>query len=184
MYKFLYDSFAERWYREGGTIYFYSDPHFADEEMVHLRKNYIGDEEQVKSINRICGKKDTLIILGDVGDIEYVKRLRAAYKVLIMGNHDVGASKYRGVFDEVYEGMVFISPKLVLSHEPVNVPFAFNIHGHDHSGELAGPTHMNLCAERTGYKPLSLKAICTSGFLKNIPDIHRAAIDKASHRTE
>lgn len=182
MEKFLYNSFAKRWYGEGGTIYFYSDPHFADEEMVYLRKDYIGDEAQIKSINSVCGKRDTLIILGDIGDISFIPKLRAAYKVLVMGNHDAGASKYEGVFDEVYEGVLMISPKLVLSHEPIDFPFAFNIHGHDHSNWYKGTNHLNVCAELIGYKPISLKSICTSGALKDIPDIHRVTIDKASSR--
>ena len=50
MEKHLYDIFANKYYR-GGTIYFYSDPHFGDEEMKYIRKNYIGDEEQIKRIN-------------------------------------------------------------------------------------------------------------------------------------
>jgi calcineurin-like phosphoesterase family protein len=116
------------------------------------------------------------------------------YKVLIMGNHDAGASNYKRkieeisyfnsddmtqqdaerfkingldmilypdrikelldknkliadkylkkrqednkLFDEVYEGPLIISDKIILSHEPIEncPPFLFNIHGHDHSG--------------------------------------------------
>ena len=98
MYKHLYEVF-KHWYSTDGVnqnnIWFYSDPHFADEEMKHLLKNYIGDEEQIKRINSKAGKKDTLVILGDIGDIEWVKKLKAGYKVLIMGNHDKGASNYK-----------------------------------------------------------------------------------------
>lgn len=179
MNRNLYDIFAEHWYQQG-TVYFYSDPHFADEEMIYLRKNYIGDEEQIKSINSICGKRDTLVILGDIGDVECVKKLRAGHKVLIMGNHDGGASKYKGIFDEVYEGILMISPKLILSHEPVDFPYAFNIHGHDHSNRSNKENHFNVCAEHINYRPVSLKSICTSGALKNIPNIHRVTIDEAS----
>ena len=62
--------------------------------MVHLRKNYIGDEEQIKRINSKIGKYDTLVVLGDVGDIEWVRKIRG-YKVLVMCNHDAGATKYK-----------------------------------------------------------------------------------------
>lgn len=55
------------------------------------------DQMQIDNINKKCTKRDTLIILGDVGDIECVKRLKAGYKVLIMGNHDKGASNYKRV---------------------------------------------------------------------------------------
>ena len=36
------------------------------------------EQEQIKNINSMCGRKDTLIILGDVGNIDCVRRLRAA----------------------------------------------------------------------------------------------------------
>jgi calcineurin-like phosphoesterase family protein len=95
MNKYLYDDLAARWYR-GGRIYFYSDPHFSDPEMVLLRTNYVGDEEQVRRINSKIGKKDTLIVLGDVGNPEWIKKIRG-YKVLIKGNHDGGNSNYQRV---------------------------------------------------------------------------------------
>ena len=180
--RWLYDSFAERWYRPGGTVWLYSDPHFADDEMKYLRKDYIGDDDQVKHINKVCGKYDTLIILGDIGDKEYVRKLKAGYKVLVMGNHDEGAENFKGYFDEIYEGAVIVGPKLILSHEPVDFPYALNIHGHDHSGWASDSRVTNLCAEWIDYTPVNLRWICESGALKKIPDIHRETIDKAIAR--
>lgn len=180
MYKHLYDCF-KHWYH-GGTIYFYSDPHFADEEMKYIRKNYIGDEEQVKRIRARVGKNDTLVILGDVGDKEWLKKLRG-YKVLILGNHDAGATTYEGYVDEVYEGALMISDKIMLSHEPIEFPYALNLHGHDHSGwEKMSTPHVNVCAEHINYTPISLKSIIESGILKDIPSIHRETIDRATER--
>lgn len=102
-----------------------------------------------------------------------------------MGNHDKGASKYTSLFDEVYEGPLFISPKLLLSHEPINYPYALNIHGHDHSRWTeTNLLKLNLCAELINYTPVSLKEIVKSGKLKDIPDIHRATIDEAIKRKE
>lgn len=197
MYKGLYDIF-KHWYK-GGRIFLYSDPHFADEEMKRLRKNYISDEEQIKRINKLVGKNDTIIFLGDIGDVECVKKIRG-YKVLIMGNHDKGASNYKRVvtvsnvpewsyadnrlFDEVYEGILTISDKIILSHEPIeNLPeFLFNIHGHDHSGSFLGKNYLNVCAENIDYTPVALNDILFSGKLKDIESIHRATIDKAIDR--
>lgn len=182
MDKWLYEKFSD-WFH-GGTIYFYSDPHFSDEEMKYLRKDYIGDEEQIKRINSRVGKKDTLVILGDVGDKEWVRKLKG-YKVLVMGNHDAGATTYKPYFDEVYEGALFISPKIVLTHEPIEYPYALNIHGHDHSHwECQDDLHWNMCAEHIGYTPISIQEIIKSGRLKNIPDIHRATVDRATERKE
>ena len=93
----LYETLAERWIRPGGTVWIYSDTHFSEDGMKHLRKNYIGDNEQVKAINSKVGKNDTIIFLGDVGNLELVKKIRG-YKVLIMGNHEKGASNYRRTY--------------------------------------------------------------------------------------
>ena len=106
MYKSLYDCFAH-WFKNGrGQVYFYSDPHFSDEEMKHLRANYIGDEEQVRRINAKIGKYDTLVILGDVGNTDWVRKIRGR-KVLVMGNHDSGASKYKRIRQKVENNSEF-----------------------------------------------------------------------------
>lgn len=208
MYKGLYDQFAH-WFHEGkGQVYFYSDPHFADEEMKYIRKNYIGDEEQIKRINSKIGKYDTLVILGDIGDVEWVKKIRG-YKVLVMGNHDAGASNYKRIkqdidiidgdgnwkqsisfcdnhlFDEVYEGALIVSEKLILSHEPIDFSYALNIHGHDHSmWSKSDDMHWNVCAEHINYTPICLKHIIESGRLKSIPTIHRVTIDSATAKSK
>lgn len=204
MKKTLYQPFIY-WYTNNppheNNIWLYSDPHFNDDEMKYLRKNYIGDEEQIKRINSKVGKNDTIVFLGDIGDISFIPKIKGGRKVLIKGNHDVGTSKYlrkyytetellkppyisnNGLFDEVYEGILAISSKMILSHEPIDIAFALNIHGHDHSNERAEDLfHMNLCAEHINYTPISIFEIIKSGKLRNIPSIHRIAIDKAIQR--
>ena len=179
MTKHLYDCFSH-WYR-GGQIYVYSDPHFNDDEMVYIRKDYISDEAQVRRINSKIGKNDTLIILGDVGDIEFIKRIRG-YKVLITGNHDKGESVYKGIFNEVYTGALTINDKVILSHEPLILPKCFyNIHGHDHSNKINANDglHLNVCAENIDYAPISLNKLIKDGTFNNVPNIHRNAINKA-----
>ena len=153
----LYDIF-KKW-SEKGSVYIYSDPHFSDLESFEFRKANnklpenvecveVLDYYQIQSINKVVSKNDTLIILGDVGDIEKIKKLKAGYKVLLLGNHDRGAGYYKrkliketssmwieGVqhkfetlvpnetdnklFDEVYSGPLMISDKIILSHEPI-----------------------------------------------------------------
>ena len=98
MIQGLYDIFAH-WHVQG-TVWLYSDPHFGDKELAAGVVNRPSDEEQVKMINSKVGKKDTLIILGDVGDIECAKKLKG-YKILIAGNHDAGLTNYKEVFTEV-----------------------------------------------------------------------------------
>jgi len=101
MIKNLYDEIAKRWYREGGTIWFYSDPHFNDPESAHFRKNYPGDDEQVRRINSKVGKNDTIVFLGDIGDVSYIKKIKG-YKVLILGNHDKGETYYKRTITETF----------------------------------------------------------------------------------
>ena len=229
----IYEMF-QHWGKQ--TVWIYSDPHFGDEDLAS-KINRPSDEEQIKMINSCVGKKDTLIILGDVGDIECVRKLRAGYKVLIMGNHDAGITNYQRkdfheeyngdeyskqeamadmakkypncklsvyeahswdeklsaivkkwhiyadnmLFDEVYEGALIIGEKLILSHEPVEIPWLYNIHGHDHSGYLR-TGHTNVCSDVIGYKPINFNQWLKEGHMSRIQTIHRACIDNAIER--
>ena len=215
------------------TVWIYSDPHFSDEDLECGIKNRPSDEEQIKNINSCAGRKDTLIVLGDVGNIECVRRLRAARKILIMGNHDLGRTNYERkiekkifdqdeytkeqvmeemktlfpnwkisieeswefhspfkrwiayadnmLFDEVYEGALIVGEKLILSHEPVEIPWLYNIHGHDHAGKKR-KNHLNVCSDVIGYEPVNLTQKLKSGLMSAITTIHRATIDSATER--
>ena len=92
MIKGLYKPF-EHWGEN--TCWIISDTHFDDPDLIYPYPDRPTAAEQVKLINSKVGKNDTLIILGDVGNVEWVKQLRG-YKVLVMGNHDAGASNYLG----------------------------------------------------------------------------------------
>ena len=113
MIKCLYDTLYKKWMIDDGALWVLSDTHFSDFDAYSFRgllnlpidtfysneefEDDIKrlDEEQIKRINTLVGKKDTLIILGDVGNIECVKKLKTRYKILILGNHDKGASNYK-----------------------------------------------------------------------------------------
>lgn len=139
--------------------------------------------EQIAKINKKVHKGDTLIILGDIGNPEYTKRIKAGYKVLIAGNHDAGLSNYEDYFDEVYGGPLFIGEKILLSHEPIDIPFALNIHGHTHARVGYGfhdLNHFNVCSNTVGFEPQNLSEIIKAGFLKRVETIYRLTIDKAS----
>lgn len=218
-------------WHEQGTLWIYSDPHFNDPDLKKGIDRPSADE-LVQKINSKVGRKDTIIILGDICDIEYAKKIRG-YKVLIMGNHDAGRTNYERcwwkewfdkskfqkdeallemqkmypgcrytisegyqfhspfeywevkadnmLFDEVYEGPLMIGEKLILSHEPVDVPWAFNIHGHDHVGHKR-KNHMNVCADVIGYVPVNMNQFMKSGAMAHVETIHRDTIDKATER--
>jgi calcineurin-like phosphoesterase family protein len=227
----LYKIF-DHWHQEG-TLWIVSDFHFGDSDLEMGIHNRPSAAEIVQRINAKCGRKDTLICLGDVGDVEYVKLLRAKRKILICGNHDAGRTNYERcqwvkrfnkskfqqdeallemkrlypncrytisegcqlyspfeywevvadnmLFDEVYDGPLMIAEKLILSHEPVDVPWAYNIHGHDHQGHKR-KNHTNVCVDVTGYQPINMNQWMKSGAMAYVETIHRDTIDKATER--
>ena len=91
----LYDMFNFMWSKYQ-TIHLISDTHFDDEELYIGTKKIerANSDEYVRLINSKVGRKDLLIHLGDCGNLEQIAKIRAD-KVLIMGNHDTGATKYK-----------------------------------------------------------------------------------------
>ena len=228
----LYKIF-DYWHQEG-TLWIFSDPHFGDSDLEMGVRNRPSAAEIVQRINAKCGRKDTLICLGDVGDVEYVKLLRAKRKILICGNHDAGRTNYERqvitqlfskvlytkeqalecmktmypncrynieerkqldsffeisadnmLFDEVYEGPLMIAEKLILSHEPVDVPWAFNIHGHIHDSKHKNDKrHFNVCSDAIGYVPINMNQWMKSGAMAHVETIHRQTINIADARAK
>ena len=233
----VYDTFNDKW--DGQTAWIIADTHFGDKELRAGFPDRPTDEELVKMINSCAGRTDVLILLGDVGDIKYIQQLRAGYKILICGNHDLGASRYKRktelkmydsnltleevskkiiedypkydrkiinngflcdinypghyfwecyidnhLFDEVYTGPLMIGEKLILSHEPVDVSWAYNIHGHIHDLKHKNDNyHLNVCADVLGYRPINLNSFLSkSGALSKVETLHRQTIDKATSR--
>ena len=182
MISSLYPIF-QKW-SKNGSVYIISDLHFEDSDCKLMDKNWISPEEQIQILNARVHKSDTLIVLGDIGNIEWAKKLKAGYKVLICGNHDAGVENYNKIFDEVYTGPLMISEKIILSHEPIEgLKWCFNIHGHDHNKYNKGDKyHLNMAANVCGYKPISLGELIKSGALAHIDSIHRITIDGAIER--
>ena len=223
----LYKCF-NHWHAEG-TTWLYSDPHFNDPDILAGVKNPMSADDQIKMINSKVGRKDIFICLGDVCDVSYVKKIRAQYKILIMGNHDSGRSNYERqvitqqffksqytkqqvldltkalfpnykysidesdeivweitadnlLFDEVYEGPVMLGEKLILSHEPIDVSWAYNIHGHDHAGWNKRKNSLNVCANIINYTPINFNQWMKGGHLSHIETLHRSTIDTATER--
>ena len=246
----LYEKF-QHW-SDGGSVWIYSDPHFDDSDCTYMDPRWPAPAVQIDIINSLVHKGDTLIILGDIGNVEYIKQLKPAYKVLITGNHDAGTSKYKkticheikeiniectdneqyikdidieesifrknlfekypyakiyinekfdfyapfhyfyatvdnNLFDEVYDGPLFIGDKILLSHEPIELGFGLNIHGHTHDRPPFGLhdlNHFNVCSNCVDFKPINLKDIINSGYLKRVETIHRITINKASEHSK
>ena len=84
--------------------------------------------------------------------------------------------------DEVYNGPLIIGPKLILSHEPIEIDGIFNIHGHTHS--LTSPTNkdLNACSMNIDYIPINLNQLMKHGLTSKVDSIHRITIDNATAR--
>ena len=99
------------------------------------------------------------------------------------------------LFDEIYDGPLFISDKILLSHERIDLPFCINIHGHEHCAEswfdlvgiqtvigMVQTASFNIASDVVGFKPIRLDEIISKYPLKNVPNIHRITIDNASRK--
>lgn len=228
--RLVYECISGYWH-VCDVIWIYSDPHFNDSDCKIMDPNWISADEQIKRINSKVGKKDMLVILGDVGDVECVRKLNG-YKVLITGNHDKGRTTYQKrsatidlkefnnlsgddlvaaiknkypwahnvvydkyyntatfdncLFDEVFDGPLFINPTTVLSHEKIYLPFGLNIHGHDHNGNVVEKedgvwARVNVCSNLNNFEPQRLDDImCNCSCMS----IHDLAIEKAKAKKE
>ena len=126
------------------------------------------------------GKRDSLLLLGDIAFNEYwLKRLdeiKCAKKTLILGNHDTEKLPMKLVcnhYDVVHS--LYSKRNSWFSHCPIH-PDHFrgkelNIHGHlhddiilDYTDFVAMPDkrYFNACVEHTNYKPISYADIVES----------------------
>lgn len=183
MISMLYEPFR-RW-TENGSVLILSDLHLADPDCKKMDPNWISPDAQIDIVNKSIRGGDTFVCLGDVGDPEIARKIKAKRKVLLLGNHDK-ACDYRDIFDEIYDGPLMIAEKIMLSHEPVQgLKWCVNIHGHDHSGcesGWSGCKHLNLAANVCGYRPVNLGALIKNGLVSDIQSIHRITIDGATER--
>lgn len=184
MINSLYPVF--RHWSDGGAVWLISDTHFDDPDCEYMNPDWPHPMKLVNRISKKVGRLDTLIHLGDVGDPQYMRHIHCKRKVLITGNHDAGASKYEPWFNEIYTGPLVIADKIILSHEPVDVPWAVNIHGHCHCRDNPFEydlwecvTGFNACADVINFTPVNLGQLIKDGIMANIPHIHRLTIDQA-----
>lgn len=184
MIQSLYEPFKH--WSDGGSIWLISDPHFEDTDTKLMNPNWIDVNEHIKIINNMVYKNDTLVCLGDCGNLERFNDIKCKNRVLIKGNHDdKGNSKYIEYFKEVYKGALFISDQILLSHEPIyGLKFCVNIHGHEHNGtydytDKEGGIHLNIASDVIGYVPFNLGRGIKNGLIAGLPTIHRLVIDRA-----
>lgn len=190
MIECLYPKFREWSYY--GAVYIISDTHFEDPQCTEIDPMWPSPEEYIALIRKDINCGDTIIHLGDVGNPEWMDKLPGR-KILIMGNHDSKSSCVNH-FQEIYDGPLYIGKKILLSHEPIFIPGAVNIHGHIHHdrvshgevtrSQLWQTSSMNRAANVCGYLPLNLGSAIRQGLLSGIKDIHRITINAAIERNK
>lgn len=140
-------------------------------------------EQEAKDILR-HGNVHTLSI-GNVNPDSYEKRVNIHGKEFYLFKTD------NRLFDEVYDGPLFINNKIVLSHERVELPYALNIHGHEHCSDFSVEKQyvyeddvytsylINLASDVVNFIPQRLDKILDQFPLKYIKSIHDITVEKA-----
>ena len=150
-----------------------------------LMRDFSSIEEHNETIidnwNKVVKPQDIVFHLGDVilsNRVDYDKilsRLNGKNR-LVLGNHDKNREKdLRPYFKKITGArMLKIGDfKCILSHIPLHPDcvkkFGLNIHGHIHNNLIMKETYhgaaeeddryMNVCVERTNYKPVNLEEI-------------------------
>lgn len=115
-------------------------------------------------------KDDTFYFLGDFGrptvdtfyELLYIFKATNCHKVAIRGNHDreTEISQMNKLFDVVYDYPIFITSRILLSHQPAAVwGEQVNVHGHTHSSKLNLPNYICASIHVADYKPITPKQV-------------------------
>ena len=95
--------------------------------------------------------------------------LKGVGATIILGNHDNGMKLAQSGFFDNVDGDIDARSNFgfYASHEPMHIdalwhwertqPPSVNIHGHIHAFADIGPLWMNVCVEKTDYKPVNLE---------------------------
>jgi len=151
---------------------FISDTHFGHTRIIeYCNRPYATADEMTNVIlqnyRNGVADDDVVVWVGDVAFAGHTKinellQTLPGYKILIVGNHDFERRKKQLIpydFDEIR--LVATVRNFVISHHPWwDVPHGwFHVHGHTHNRLIPGNQHINVCVERTNYKPISFSTI-------------------------
>lgn len=152
--------------------YFIADTHFDDPNiLIYSRQKFETLKEMnnliIKNWNSTVEEDDTVYLLGDVGNVEYLKQLKGNI-IIVLGNHDKEeAIKKVNPNIKIYDKPI-IEGWMILSHEPISflpkeAPY-LNIHGHLHQFNYRagsdlnwynGNRYFNVSCEQIKFTPIS-----------------------------
>ena len=126
--------------------------------------------EVIKNIANKIKPGDEFWHLGDFGDMQYLWLINLINETgadthFVLGNHDSAANIYdfNCYFSYVHQYPVYVSNKLVFSHEPVGTwDSVLNVHGHLHGSVIDKPNYINASIHVAGYKPITDKHIANA----------------------
>lgn len=159
--------------------YFISDTHFGHKNVLKMERDRFStieahDDFIMRRIESTVKTGDELYFLGDFAlgkpNPEIISRFKKlpCKKIAIKGNHDK-TTLLEEVFDEVHQYPIFISNRILLSHEPEMVsPYVLNVHGHLHSSYLDSPNHLNVNIAMTNYSLYSMRVL--NQYLSRLPE--------------
>jgi len=153
------------------SVFFTADPHFDGGDILRYENRPFNSVEQmneaiVNKWNELVTDKDEVYLVGDVGNPEYIARLKGK-KYLIKGNHDtLSNEEYRRLgFAEVYDKPIIYNEFWMVSHEPMyvnrNMPYA-NIYGHVHNNPAYNTVSARgycVSMDRTDFAPVDFEQI-------------------------
>ncbi len=163
------------------NIYAISDLHFGHKNICNFRpfETRVEHEDVImENYKRIIRKRDTVLFLGDIAftdeGLEKIATLPGR-KILIQGNHCF--QFYTGDIRKIYD----VFDKVLGSYKRWGVWFThipihpselrgnYNFHGHTHNSSIEDTRYLNLCLEKTDYKPVAVKPLIEKIKLDN-PD--------------
>lgn len=158
------------------AVYVISDTHFAHTNILRYRTNFSSIEEHDNTITEnilsICGKRDSLYILGDVviynNGLYYLEKIAKNVEFLhiCLGNHDHERKNsptledYMKLCKSVFGMKKYKSSWL--THAPLHpeeLRGKINIHGHVHSNSVEDDRYVNVSCENVGFKPINFADI-------------------------
>ena len=144
--------------------YFISDFHFCHANIMKYErwnfKNMEEHDDRIFECLEKLKKDDELYFLGDFGwpDERVMERWKKipGKKYMIMGNHDTRPKEYyKDIigFDVVSDVPIWLTKRIVLSHEPIPVEDGvINIHGHLHGSSLDFENYVNVSIHVVDYQ--------------------------------